>query len=507
MKRDWQKLGEVTAIFGTALLVSGLLRYSIQGQMERVSEVLLIAGGVLLLAGLGMAYRGIIKFFSKRSSKLGTNTAILSVAVLGILVVINVLGYQHPKRFDLTTEKFFTLSDQTVKVMKGLTADVNIVRFDKTKDSDVDAVIGEYTALNSHVKYQNVDPEKQPDMARDYGAQNAGDVIVSSGDRKQTVENVSPTSVSESDLTSAIIKVAQTTPKTACFITGHGEKSTADPSQHGYSSVSDALKKEGFDLKDLNLLSASSVPTDCSLVVDAGPTKSFFPQEEQVLSKYLDGGGKALVLVDPATDPKLDDIFSSWNISVGKNFVLDPSRVLMGAGPEYPVVNDYGDSPVTTPLRQQMTFFPLASTVSIADKSKTDIQATELLKTTAAGYTRSSDKNATGAAAKPSTPGVQSLGVAATGKGGAASARLVVIGDSDFASNAFASAAANGDLFDNAVDWLAQMDTQISIRPKAPTERRITMTEGQRTALSWLDIVLLPGIVIISGIGIWWRRR
>src|SRR5215469_14566878 len=105
MKRDFQKLGEICSIFGAAGLLAGCLRYSIQGQIENVSKALLIGGAVLLVAGLAMCYKGIIKFFSKRSSQLGTNTGILVLGVLAILVVLNYLGFQYHKRFDLTTEK------------------------------------------------------------------------------------------------------------------------------------------------------------------------------------------------------------------------------------------------------------------------------------------------------------------------------------------------------------------------------------------------------------------
>ncbi|HXU48367.1 MAG TPA: hypothetical protein VN727_04925, partial [Candidatus Binatia bacterium] len=132
MKRNLQTTGEITLSFGAALLVAGYLRYSIQGDLERLSKILLIIGAVMFVAGLGMCYRGIIRFFSKRSSQLGTNTMILSVSVLAILVIGNYLGYQYHKRFDLTSAKMFTLSDQTKKIVSGLKTDVNVVRFAKS---------------------------------------------------------------------------------------------------------------------------------------------------------------------------------------------------------------------------------------------------------------------------------------------------------------------------------------------------------------------------------------
>ncbi len=510
MKRDLQKTGEITASFGAALLVAGCLRYTIQGEIERISEILLIAGAVLLVAGLGMCYRGIIRFFSKRSSQMGTNTAVLVIGVLAILGVLNYLGLQYKKTFDLTAEKFFTLSDQTKKIVGGLTTDVNVVRFAKTADASFDALLPEYHSLSSHLKYQTVDPQQKPDVAKDYGATEMGDVIVSSGDRKQSVENAAEGNISEEDLTSAILKVLQKETKTACFITGHGEKSTADSQEHGLSAVGDGLKKEGYALTDVNLVSSNGVPTDCSLVVDAGPTKPFFPQEEQMVTKYLDGGGKAFLMVDPDTDPKLDDIFNAWNIKVGDNVVIDASGMgqLLGAGPEIPLVIDYGDSPISKTLQRQMTYFPLARTVAISDKSKTDPQAVELLKTSARSFTTPKLASQVKYDPKTDQTGPLSLGVAASGLSSAQNSRLVVIGNSNFATNSAVNGPGdNSDLFYNTIDWLAQQENQISIRPKTPTDRHIDMTEAQSHALEWLDLIFFPGLLIISGIAIWWKRR
>ena len=510
MKRNWQKTGEVTMSLGAALLVAGYLRYSIQGNIERVSEALLIAGGVLVLAGIVMCIGGILRFFSKRSSQLGTNTMVLSISVLAILVVANYLGYNYHKRFDLTAAKLFTLSDQTKKIVGGLKTDVNVVRFAKSPDQSFDDLMPEYHNLSSHLKFQTVDPQQKPDVAKDYGATQMGDVIVSSGDRKQTVEGAAEGNLTEEDLTSAILKVTQNEVKTACFVTGHGEKSTADTGAHGYSTINDGLKKEGYETKDVNLVESNGVPSGCNVLVIAGPTKPFFPQEAQMVSKYIGSGGKALVMVDPQTDPGLNDIFAAWNINVGNNIVVDASGIgrLLGAGPQIPLVIDYGDSPITKSLQRQMTFFPLARTVAIADKSKTDPTAVELLKTSAQSFTTPKLASQVKYDSKTDQLGPLSLGVAASGLGSDLKARLVVIGNSDFASNSAVNGPAdNSDLFYNTVDWLAQQENQISIRPKTPTDRHINMTEAQEAALKWLDIFLIPGLIIVSGISIWWRRR
>jgi ABC-type uncharacterized transport system involved in gliding motility auxiliary subunit len=508
MKWDRQKIGEYAATVGGALLIAGYLRYSIQGELLLLNKLLLIAGGVLLLASIILGFRRILGFFSMRSSQLGANTAILTLGVIAILGALNLAGYKHHKRYDLTSEKLYTLSDQTRRVVGGLQEDVTIVRFAKTPDLALNDLMTEYTNLGSHLKFHNVDPQEKPEVAKDYGAKHMGDLIVASGSRRENVETSMQAGYSEEDITSAILKATRDKEKTVCFVTGHGEKSLSDDQARGYSQVNQGLKKENFATNSINVVTENGVPSTCDVVVVAGPTQGYFAQEAAMISKYLDGGGKALIEVDPETDPKLDDVFRAWNVDVGKNVVVDASGVgrLFGTGPAVPLVLDYGESPITKNLQGKMTFFPLARTSSIADRSKTDPQTVELLKTSARSYTIPNEKKIQ-FDPKTGKTGPLSLGVAASRKSGDKETRLVVIGNSDFASNQAVDQAGNGDLFFNTIDWLAQDENLISIRPKSVTNRRVTLTAGQASALQWVDLFLLPGLVILSGAYIWWRRR
>ena len=507
MKWSRQEWVELAGSVGAACLIAGYLRYSVQGELLTVSRALLIAGGVLALAAVVFGFREILSFFSKRSSQLGTNTVVLALGVIAILGLLNFLGYRHPKRFDLTSERLFTLSDQTRNIVGGLSKDVTVVRFAKQADPAFADLMAEYTHLSSHVKFQTVDPQEKPEVAKEYGAKRMGDVIVASGQRKETLEAGVSGGFSEQDITSTILKITRDQVKMVCFVTGHGEKSLSDNSATGYAQAEQGLQRETYVTKSINLVAENGVPADCDVAVVAGPTQAFFPQETAMVEKYLDGGGKALIEIDPDTDPKLDAVLQSWNVAVGKNVVVDASGVgrLFGTGPATPLVVDYGESPITRNLRKGMTFFPLARTASIADRAKTDPQSVELLKTSAQSFTI--PKLEKEVKFDPKTRGPLSLGVAASRQSGGRSARLVVIGDSDFAANQWASLQQNGDLFFNAINWLAQDENLISIRPKAATNRRVTLTEAQQTLLRWCELFFLPGIVILAGIVIWWKRR
>src|SRR5580658_2118619 len=443
MKWTRQQLAEIALSIGAALLIASYIRYTIQGEMLRLTEILLIAGGVLLLASIVLGFPNIRDYFSKRSSQLGTNTSILTLGVVAILVVVNYLGQEHHKRFDVTSEKLYTLSDQTKKIVQGLKKDVTIIRFGKTPDQGLDDLMAEYKNLSPHIKFQNVDPQEKPEIAKEYGATHMGDIVAASGDRKEHIEPGMAGQPSEQDITSTIMKITRDKVKMVCFVTGHGEKSLADNEGAGYSAVDQGLKREGFNTNSVNLVSSGSVPSDCDVLVIAGPTKALFPQETEMVSKYLDDGGKALIEEDPISEksqqnPNLESIYQAWNINVGTNVVVDVSGVgrYLGTGPAAPVVIDFGDSPITKNLKGGMTFFPLARTVSIADKNKTEALDTELLKTSARSFTIPNlDQKEVKCDPKTDTAGPLSLGVAANRASVGKEGRLVVIGNSNFAAN------------------------------------------------------------------------
>jgi gliding motility-associatede transport system auxiliary component len=510
IKLDWKRERRWLASFGLALAAAGLVRYSTQGELTRLSEILLIGGGVLFLAGLVLSYRDFVTFFSARSSRLGANALTVSILVLVVLGLINFLGYRHKKRVDLTSEKLYTLSDQSRRSVSELKRDVDIIRFARTPDTTFKDLATEYVNAGSHLHYREVDPQEKPEVARQYNVTHMNDIVVSSGAHNETLSGTG-----EQEVTNAIIKVTRDTVKNVCFVEGHGEKSIASGEQDGLQGDDKALKNEGYQTKTVNLVSSGEVPSDCSVLVDAGPKQALFPQEAGIISKYLDGGGRALLLLDPETDPKLDSVLDAWNIALGSNVVIDASGVgrLFGTGPAVPLVVDYGPSPIVQNFTGTMTFFNLARTVSLKDKGKSDPQGTELLKTSPRSFTVPNLKtNEVRYDPAKDQAGPLSLGVVAerhaAGAGDASkSARLVVIGNSAFATNQWAGLQRNGDLFVNTVNWLAQDEDLISVRPKNPTNRRVILTETQQRELFFASMFLLPGLVIISGAVIWFRRR
>jgi ABC-type uncharacterized transport system involved in gliding motility auxiliary subunit len=355
-----------------------------------------------------------------------------------------------------------------------------------------------------------VDPQEKPEVAMQYEVRQMGDIVVTSGTRTEHLKEAN-----EQTLISGILKVTQTRQKTVCFVTGHGEHALTGNDGEGYSGVQRELERENYTVKPVNLVEAQQVPAECDVVVVAGPKTGYFPEETESLAKYMDAGGKVLVLADPGTDPKLESLLARWNISLGNNLVLGVSRaeLLSGLGAAAPIITHYGSHPITETLERgtpRMTFFPMARTVDTVNKKDYQKPVTDLLLTSDRSYAKvnweAKQKELNFQQGKDRA-GPVALGVAEEHKEGQNTARLVVIGNSLFAANAYLPQASNGDLFDNTVNWLSQDENLISIRPKSHTDRRVLFTRMQESLFRWFSMALVPGAVLVAGVVLWWKRR
>lgn len=505
MKFDRTETWKTVAYVGAALAAAGLIRWQIQEVLLLPSKILMIGGGAILLVSAAVNWRGVLGFFGKRSTKQGANLTVSVVAVLVILVLVNFLGQRYHKRWDLTEEKLYSLSDQTKQIVGGLKEDVVLMKFDKTPNLELRDRMAEYARVSKRIRYEFVDPQEKPEIARQYDISRMGETILVSGARTEKLDGTE-----EQDITNAILKMTRSEVKTICFVEGHGEKATSSSDAEGYSAVSQGLTGENYQVRQVNLVAENGVPANCTVLVIAGPKKAFFPQEEEMVQKYLSGGGKLFLMMDPDTDPKLGGVLAAWNVKAGNDTVVDNSGMgqLIGMGPAAPLVITYGEHPIARNFTRTMTFFPLARSVAPADKELPEPVMVELLKTAPQSW---AETNLVGGKAKfdegADTKGPITLGIAANRKAGEKEARLVVIGDSDFAANRFVGSASNWDFFLNTVNWLAQDEDLISVRPKKPTNRRVNLTASQQNVLFWFSVVLLPGVVLLAGAWIWWKRR
>jgi ABC-type uncharacterized transport system involved in gliding motility auxiliary subunit len=270
------------------------------------------------------------------------------------------------------------------------------------------------------------------------------------------------------------------------------------------------LEKENYVVKTINLVEQGKVPDDASVLVMAGPTAEPFPNEMEQIDGFLNKGGSVLILLDPPPAPSLAEFMKKWSIDVGNNFVVDASGVgrLFGAGPTIPLVTNYSRHKITENFKV-MTFFPFVRSVMPVNPPANGISAETLLSSNERSWGET-DLKSNEAAFDPKTDlkGPISLATVATKDlGESKKARLVVFGTSNFAANSAFGLQGNGNLFLNTVSWLAQDENFISIRPKNPEDRRLTMTEAQGRLVSYVMLLLLPVGVLVTGISVWAKRR
>jgi ABC-type uncharacterized transport system involved in gliding motility auxiliary subunit len=267
MNINRQEAARIIAFLGPVLLVAGYIRYSVRETMGPLNLSLLIIGGALTLAALVLNFGAIRRSSRSRSTKLSANTTIMTAAVIAIIGFGNFLGYRHHKRIDLTTEKLYSLSDQTRKIVSDLKKDVKVILFDKDDQQGLADQMKEYRNLSSRFSFDRIDPQKNMETAKKYEITRLGEVVVVSGDRSER-----PKDTTEQSIINAIIKVTRDSLKKVCFVEGHGEKKLSSTNEgDGYGVVDKMLKDENYETKGINLVASNEVPSDCDVLVLAGP--------------------------------------------------------------------------------------------------------------------------------------------------------------------------------------------------------------------------------------------
>jgi ABC-type uncharacterized transport system involved in gliding motility auxiliary subunit len=450
-----------------------------------------------------------------RQTKYATYATVYTLVVIAIVVAANILADRYNKSFDATSNKRYSLSDQTAKIVKGLKQDATITYFNQsTRFRDGGDLLDQYANLSPKVKVKYVDPDKNPQLAREAGIRSFGTAVVQVGARKEEAK-----SMTEEGITGAFIRDLKSTTRTVCFVSGSGEHQLDDSEREGLSRFKELLNKEDYETKAVDLLQKAEVPADCTALVVAGPTRNYEPPEVGAIKKYVEDGGRALLMLDPplklgrseiADNDSLTSLLQSWGVTLNKDLILDlnPLGQLAGVGPQVALVTRYGSQPIVNEMKGTATGFPLSRSLEIKSTDKTTVDKLFDSSSTSLATTNlsSAEVNVDDPKNKKGPLTLAAAGTYNTGKENAPG-RFVVVGSSSWAANGFINFNGNDDLALNAVNWLASDEDLISIRPKQEEDRRITMTRAQ---LSWVRATsqfLLPLVVVSSGVAVWWKRR
>ena len=542
MKRVIPYLGS----FAWAVLLAGLLIRMFQPEREKLWSAFIVAGLVLAIFYLGTRWRDLLVLAQKRGARYGVNLGLMILLVAGIVAGINYLANRHNKRWDLTGTKQYTLSDQAVTVLSNLDRDLKVVIFDRKDSAQVALdLLTEFGYHSDHLSVEVVDQEAEPAKATKYRSSTEsnipfGTIVLDAGDKIERV-----TFATEQDLVNAIIKVIKEEEKKIYFLEGHGEKDI-DDTETGVSIIKTSLEESNYAVAKFHPLESMTegkikFPEDATALIIAGPQRDYLPAEIDALRDYLNAGGKVLFLLDPENQgvkPNLVALLADFNVKMGNNVVIDVSGVgqLFGFGPEVPLVASYSAHPITEKFANAPTVYPFVRTVDSSDSTKEGITVDALVSSSPNSWAEEDfDALAEGSVSADDSerPGPLDLAVAITievepppedtsengseedpgtdADNNATSTpqgRAVIVGDSDFITDSLVGApVANLDLFINMVNWIAEDEDLISIRPREAEDRRIFLNAQQQKNVAYLSLLIIPGLVLVAGISVWWGRR
>jgi ABC-type uncharacterized transport system involved in gliding motility auxiliary subunit len=513
---------------GTALVFGAVAIRFLRPEWMQYGQYMTWAGLVFILIYMAGQWRDVVTFYGTRQARYGTVSLVGILVAIGIFIAVNYLGVRQTKRWDLTENQAYSLSDQTLRILHNLDAPVQFTVYDQETGFDrFRPRLESYQYESEQVKVEYVDVDRQPGRAKEAEITAYGTVVATYKDREQRLTNTE-----EQDITNALIKLVSGAEKKVYFTQGHGERDTTSADRmRGYNAIAEALGRDNFGVAPLPLIQQKEVPADATVVVIAGPTTDFLQPEIDALKRYIAKGGKVLFLIDPPGEsagdvPNVLGLLKEWSIELGNDVVLDASGIgqLFGGDATVPVVMNYPAHPITQGFRV-MTAFPHARSAKAVEGGSHTPQS--ILETSAQSWAETDFKSlATGqvefneggdrrgpisvgyAISAPATEAPPPpLAGNASPDAPKPESRIVAIGDSDFAGNNALGVQGNQDLFLNTINWLAQQEDLIAIRPREAQDRRLSLTADDQTRIMWLSLFVVPGLMFAAGIYTWWKRR
>jgi ABC-type uncharacterized transport system involved in gliding motility auxiliary subunit len=457
-----------------------------------------------------------------RRLRLGTNVVIAVIAVCGIIAIVEAISLRHSYRFDLTANKRHSLSPQSQQLLAALPQAVKATAFYQDTQAgreNAKDLLDQYAYFSQQFIYEFIDPDRNPGLAKRYNITSYGTIVLESGDKEEKV-----LTADEDNLTNALLKVIREGKKVVYFLEGHGEHSIENSERDGYAEAKRAIESQNYEVKAVNLFTAGRLPDDATIIIIAGPRKDLLDAELAEMTRFIERGGKVLFMLDPEGPAGVATYLRNYGIEVVEGVVVDLVSRLFGADYLMPVITSYEQHPITKNF-DIASFFPLALALKTTPTMPERVSA-QLLAQTSPNSWLKRDMNEL--KAELQAEGRPLLNEARDEKGPVAvaavatvtllrqgasepstkNARIVVFGDSDFASNNYLNLSGNRDLFLNTVSWLAEEENLIAIRPKDSGQVFHPVTADQERLIFWLSMIALPAAVIGSGMAAYvWRRQ
>lgn len=515
-----KRFAPYAAVVGLAGLLAAAVLWLLRREVDVPVQVSLAVGLLGLALALLFNPSAVQGFLMGRQARYGGNVLIMVAALFGILVLVNYLVRQNPQRWDWSEDQSNTLSPETLALIAALPEPVKAIGFFSNSQQMASSITNAQTLLERYrielgdkITLEFHDPFAEPALVEEYNVTTDGTLILEMGENRETVNFAS-----EAEITGALSRLMNPVAQIVYYATGSGERDFVLTDQSGYSQVGSLLGNQNYELRPVNLALTDTVPSDATALVLAGSQVPVTVEVVQVIKAYVDGGGQLLVLSDPpiqfnqpisVTEPLADYLRADWGIDLGRDVVLATQSSLEGQ-PYVIFAGDYGSHAITQDFRTIGSLYDFTRSVTLtgAQAANPAITLTPLVLAGPDAWGEVTLDDAT----QPAQQGpedvqpVVNIGVA--GENSATGARLVVYGDSDFASNTLFNQGANGRLFVASVNWAANDEDLISITPRVPTTRTLVPLEALALrAIAFFSVLIMPLFVLVIGAVVWFSRR
>jgi len=472
---------------------------------------------------------------------LGGGAAAGVVIFLAIVIAIQYVALQNPKRWDLTRTGRYTLASQSTKVVESFKEQklpIQVLAFYETKDSGVRETVSDlldqYRDVYSGLSYSFVDPDKERSVALANKVDSYPTLIIKAGTKEERITNAD-----EETLTNALMKMLRNEVKKVYLLKGHGELNPAETGTEGFSVAKSEIEKQNYQVEELVLLQAPGVPEDATILVIAGPKTDLMDTELESIQAFIKRGGSLMVMLNPFKSPKLATMLAQYGFQTAEDIVVDRMSRALGGDYLMPVITSYVEFPITKNFTLA-SFFPETRSVKADKKPIPHVQVQELALTSPVSWTINQEQLSSGnanfdektgqkgplsvmavctytgtdkiaAAAKEKDPAKDTETPESSAKEQNADqpkkARIIVLGSSLVAANKFYKLQGNGDLFLNSVSWLAEDENLIAIRPKSPKSQPVVLTAGESLAALMIPVILIPLAWVVAGFVVFVYRR
>lgn len=454
------------------------------------------------------------EFLQRRSTRYGTNALVYSVVFMVVLVMLNIFGVRYNKRFDMSAAGVNSLTEASMQVLDKLDGDVEILAFVGPQEKPfVEEVSGIYSYYSDKLKWQIVDPQVSPEIAQRELIQSIPTLKIKKGDRSTTVDKIE-----EEAITNGIHKVITSQQKKVYFLTGHGEPSPDEKeAPTGMGLFADTLRNQNYEVAGI-FAGDAAIPDDAAVLVVGTGDRVHFSGELEKIREYLKKGGSVLILLEPKRDAELVAFARELGVRVGDDVILDQQvRLFQGAtiGTDA-VVAQYGDHPSVKPLTER-SLFSLTRSVSpalaepggpvkfkpLAFTSQTSWAETDVDRVYDKGEAELADTDIKG----PVPIGAAGEApVTVIGGEAGKQFRVAIFGDTSFLTNQYLRQLYNDAVGQSVVGWLAGQSELISIAPRVVRASRAFLGEQEARTVFYLSVLVLPELILLAGIIVWWRR-